>query len=142
MNRFPEHLLGSEKPRALESFCINANARIHAKISPGCNFAWITEWLDSFIYGFEIVGEFVIPPINADNFIFSFSFQIFRFSLALFRLERRMSMFIGAMSTHYLVGICIAGTNRVRRRGRGSESERRSVDYVFSDYKLLQPYLR
>jgi len=42
-------------------------------------------------------------------------------------------VFIGAMSTHYFVGICIAG---LRRRGRGSEPERHSVDYVFSDYKL------
>ena len=81
----------------------------------------MTGWLDSFVHGFEIVGEFVIPPINADNFIFSLSSQISRLSLALFRLERRMSVFIGAMRTHYSVGICIAGTNGVRRRGRVGE---------------------
>lgn len=66
-----------------------------------------------------IVGFGIRDPANdVDNFTFSFSSQIFRFSLALFRLERRMSVFIGAVSTHYLVGICIAGTNRVRRRGK------------------------
>jgi len=66
-------------------------------------------------------------------------------SLSLSRLVGRMSVFIGATSAHYSAGVCVAGwrgegDDRVGNETKGGRS--RSGDYVSSDHKLSQPYLR